>query len=242
MGTWPSLRERLFYPVLQRTAGAAILKLCRTTREGTGRVPPSGGIIVAFNHPSFLDVPLLVSALPRPLYFIGKREVMGPSWIVRITGQIPLDKAGGSESALTASIGVLEEGRALGIAPEGTRTHDGKLRRGMTGIATIAFTAGAPIVPVALEGTYEAWPRSKTLPRPFVRTRVLVGEPIEVERDLDAVDDPRRCRDLTDLVMVTIADLLGQPYDYPGVRARPGSYASTSPSPDEGSTRSPTIS
>lgn len=222
---WPWLRERLVYPSLQRLAGRAILTVCRTSTSGRRRVPRRGGVVIAFNHPSFLDAPLVTSAVPRPLYYLGKRRIYGPrplsDFFTRFAGQLVIHENGDNTRALRDAIEIVEGGRALALAPEGTRSPDGRLRRGMTGVAMVAFATGAPIVPVGVVGTYDAWPRTRKLPRPFVRTRVVIGEPIRVERDEAALEDPKRCRELTDRVMLAIAELTGQPYDFPGVNASP---------------------
>lgn len=219
--SWAWLRERVAYPMFLRFTADDMLAVGRTRVSGRRHVPRSGGAIIAFNHPSYLDAPLLVAAMPRPLYFVAKQEVLGPRplawWFEHVAGFIPIQPSGQNEAVIERAIRVIDQGRALAVAPEGVRTHDGRLRRGMTGVAILAFATGAPIVPVGISGTYEAWPRWRRLPRPFVTTRVVAGEPIAVERDEAAIEDPRRCRQLTDLVMTRIAALAGQPYDFPGV-------------------------
>jgi 1-acyl-sn-glycerol-3-phosphate acyltransferase len=159
----------------------------------------------------------VIACIPRPLYFLGKRYTFGPrltaAFLERVAGQIPISDTGSNEASLNAAIATVEAGRVLALAPEGTRSPDGRIRRGHTGVAMIAFATGRPVIPVAVGGTFAAWPRTKRLPRLLARTAVLVGEPIRVQRDTDAATDPRRCRALTDDVMAAIAELLGQPYD-----------------------------
>jgi 1-acyl-sn-glycerol-3-phosphate acyltransferase len=234
---WTPLRERLVYPALRRTAGRDVLLVCRTSVSGPDLVPRTGGVLVAFNHPSYLDAPLVSASIPRALTFVGKREIFGPRpvawWLEHVAGQIPIQPTGHNEAVLDRAIDALSSGRAVAVAPEGSRSHDGRLRRGMTGVARLALTTGAPVVPVAVVGTYAAWPRWRRLPRPFVRTRVVIGEPIRVRRDPAAADNPRRCREVTDLVMTRIAALLGEPFDFPGVRLPAPSYDRPSPEPDE---------
>jgi 1-acyl-sn-glycerol-3-phosphate acyltransferase len=219
---WIPLRERVVFPSVRRTVGRDILWLCRARVSGVEHIPRTGGVIVAFNHPSYLDAPLVSASIPRALYFVGKREIFGPQplawWFEHVAGQMPVMASGRNEAVLDAAISSLDAGRAVAIAPEGTRSPDGRLRRGMTGVARLALATGIPVVPVAVVGTYEAWPRWRKLPRPFLRTGIVVGEPIPVERDPVAADDARRCREVTDLVMTRIAGLLGVPFDFPGVR------------------------
>jgi 1-acyl-sn-glycerol-3-phosphate acyltransferase len=186
-------------------------------------VPRRGPVIVAFNHASFLDVPLVSASIPRPLHYLVKEVVYGGavrSFLMReVLGQIGLRDGGSNAGALVDAIALLERGRALALAPEGARSHDGEIQRGRTGVAMLAYATGAPIYPVAVGGAYEAWPRSRRRPRLFAPTSVTVGDPIVVERDPAASDDPRRCRMLTDEVMGAIAALLGKPYDPAPVRA-----------------------
>ncbi len=212
--------------LVQRTVwlslGWLVRLLWRTSRRGHRSVPRWGAVIVAFNHPSFLDAPLVSASISRPLHYLGKEVVFGGavrSFVLRhLAGQIRLSDAGSNAGALMDAIAVLELGRAVALAPEGTRSHDGEIQRGRTGVARLAYATGAPIYPVAVGGTYEAWPRSRRIPRLFAPTSVTVGDPIVVERDTAAYDDPRRCRMLTDEVMGAIAAQLGKPYEPAQIR------------------------
>jgi 1-acyl-sn-glycerol-3-phosphate acyltransferase len=198
--------------------------LWRTSRRGHQSVPRRGAVIVAFNHASLLDAPLVSASIPRPLYYLVKEVVFGGgvrAFLLRhVFGQIRLRDAGSNAGALVDAIAVLELGRAVALAPEGTRSPDGEIKRGRTGVAMLAYATGAPVYPVAIGGAYEAWPRSRRRPRLFAPTSVTVGDPIVVERDPAASDDPRRCRMLTDEVMGAIAAQLGKPYEPAQARVR----------------------
>jgi 1-acyl-sn-glycerol-3-phosphate acyltransferase len=207
--------------VVQRTLrlslGWLIRLLWRASRHGQGSVPRRGGIIVAFNHGSFLDAPLVSASIPRPLHYLIKEVVFGRGvrafLLRRVLGQIGLRDPGSNTGALVDAIALLELGGAIAVAPEGARSADGEIKRGRTGVAILAYATGAPVYPVAIGGAYEAWPRSRLWPRLFASTTVIVGDPIVVERDPAASNDPRRCRLLTDEIMGAIAAQLGKPYE-----------------------------
>jgi 1-acyl-sn-glycerol-3-phosphate acyltransferase len=129
-------------------------------------------------------------------------------------GMIPIDRSGGSaaEGALSAAGKVLAAGELFGIYPEGTRSRDGKLHRGHTGVARLALRTGCPIFPVGLQGTLEVQPPDSPVPRPFRKMRVRVGEPIDVGRYRDRADDKLVLRQITDEVMFEIRSLSGQEY------------------------------
>jgi 1-acyl-sn-glycerol-3-phosphate acyltransferase len=199
--------------------GWLVRLLCRTSRVGTDKIPPRGPVILASNHASFLDPLLVVASVRRPIFHVGKAYLFRNRWmnwfLENLGGQIPLDRGpeGGNQHAVAAGLRVLERGLALGIYPEGTRTLDGRLLPARTGVALFAFLSGAPVYPVALAGTFEAWPRHRLFPRLFRRTRVIVGDPIRVPPDPAAAEDPRRCLEFTDRVMNALAELLGQRYE-----------------------------
>jgi 1-acyl-sn-glycerol-3-phosphate acyltransferase len=209
--------QELVQRTLRVTLGWLPRLLWRMSRRGHQSVPRRGAVIVAFNHASFLDPVLVSVSIPRPLHYLGKDVVLGGgavrSFVLRhLSGQIALRDDGGNAGALMSAIAMLKLGSAVAIAPEGTRSPDGEIHRARTGVARLAYATGAPIYPVALAGAFEAWPRSRRWPRLFVPISVTVGDPIVVERDAAAFDDPRRCRMLADEVMGAIAELLDKPY------------------------------
>ena len=180
-------------------------------------MPETGGAIFAPNHLSVLDHFVLGAALPRCITFVGKAEYMD-SWktkyIFPALGMIPIDRSGGSaaEGALNAACSVLQAGEFFGIYPEGTRSRDGKLHRGHTGVARLALRTGCPIFPVGLQGTLEVQPPDSPMPRPFRMMRVRIGEPVDVTRYAERADDRLVLRQITDEVMFEIRNLSGQEY------------------------------
>jgi 1-acyl-sn-glycerol-3-phosphate acyltransferase len=185
--------------------------------EGLEHLPPKGGAIIAPNHISFLDSVVLIGVLPRRITYVGKAEYLD-NWKTRFlfpaVGMIPIDRTGGKSSvaALDTAARVLESGQLFGIFPEGTRSRDGLLYRGRTGIARLALRTGAPVVPVGIVGTDRIQPPGASVPRPFRRCAVRFGEPIAMDHYAGRDGDGRIFRELTDEIMFEIATLSGQQY------------------------------
>jgi 1-acyl-sn-glycerol-3-phosphate acyltransferase len=185
--------------------------------DGRDRVPVSGGAIIAPNHVSVLDSFFVPFALPRRITYVGKAEYMD-SWKTKYLfpamGMIPIDRKGGSASqaALDAAARILESGELFGIYPEGTRSRDGVLHKGHTGVARLALRTGCPIVPTGLQGTVEVQPPDAKVPNVFRKVRIRFGRPIDVTRYLDRADDRLVLRQITDEVMYEIRHLSGQQY------------------------------
>jgi 1-acyl-sn-glycerol-3-phosphate acyltransferase len=185
--------------------------------EGYDRLPGDGPAVLCPNHISFLDSAFLMLTVPRRISFVGKAEYMD-SWktkhVFPALGMIPIDRSGGSaaEGALNAACSVLQAGEFFGIYPEGTRSRDGKLHRGHTGVARLALRTGCPIFPVGLQGTLEVQPPDSPMPRPFRMMRVRIGEPVDVTRYAERADDRLVLRQITDEVMFEIRNLSGQEY------------------------------
>ena len=188
--------------------------------EGRGNFPKKGPAIIAANHLSFLDsffIPLVVRK--RKVTYLAKADYFKSwktSWFFNMVGQIPTEREGGakSEQALNAALTVLREGKLLGIYPEGTRSPDGRLYRGRTGVARLALTAGVPVIPTGLIGTPEVMPIDKKLPRLTGRlpVRVRFGEPLDFSRFAGKERDRFALRSITDEIQYEIMQLSGQEY------------------------------
>lgn len=203
------------YRGVQVVVGWFVRLLFACRGRHVARVPNEGPVILASNHVSNIDPVLVVVSMHRPVYHLAKAELFKSRlsrWFFEtLGGQIAVDRtSGGNSAAIEAGVAALDEGLALGIYPEAARSRDGRLKRGRTGVARLAFTTGVPVYPVAIRGTDEVWPKGVRFPRLFQRTEVVVGEPIQVDRDPDAAEDARRSRELTDRIMRSLADLLGQ--------------------------------
>ncbi|TIC81337.1 1-acyl-sn-glycerol-3-phosphate acyltransferase [Nocardioides sp. GY 10113] len=187
--------------------------------RGLHHVPDSGPVILASNHLSFADSMVIPIVVPRKVVFLAKSDYftgsgvkgrLSKAWFEGL-GMLPVDRddhAAALDSLQTA-LGVLGRGEAFGIYPEGTRSRDGRLYRGRTGVAHLALTSGAPVVPVGLVGTEKVQPIGARFPR-VVKVSVSFGEPIRVAGEYDGVPSGRARRDLTDRIMTAIAELSGQ--------------------------------
>jgi 1-acyl-sn-glycerol-3-phosphate acyltransferase len=189
--------------------------------EGLEHVPVSGGAILASNHLSFSDSFFLPLVVPRRITFLAKsdyftgRGVKGrlTAGFFRGVGQVPVDRTGGSasEGALSAGLRILNSGQLLGIYPEGTRSPDGRLYRGKTGVARMALEARVPVLPVAMVGTDKVQPTGQKIPR-LGRVGVLIGEPLDLTPYYGREDDRAVLRSITDQIMRDLTRLSGQEY------------------------------
>ncbi|WP_395403680.1 lysophospholipid acyltransferase family protein [Arthrobacter sp. UC242_113] len=191
---------------------------CRPTVIGLENVPKSGPFIVAPNHLSFLDSVIVQALMPRPVAFFAKAEYFTTKGIkgrvmksfFEAVGSIPVERGeqAASVQALKTLLDILEDGRGIGIYPEGTRSRDGILYRGRTGVGWLALTTGAPVIPVGLIGTEKLQPagRNAVKPQHFI---MKVGEPIYFDKTGPDHSLPAR-RQVTDKIMDAIAELSGQ--------------------------------
>jgi 1-acyl-sn-glycerol-3-phosphate acyltransferase len=210
----------MMYWVLKAILKPILLAIYRIRVEGLENVPAQGAAIVAANHVSFLDsffLPLVIKR--RKVTYLAKDDYFKTwktSWFFRMAGQIPVDRSGGekSEQALNTALGVLNSDMLLGIYPEGTRSPDGRLHRGRTGVARLALQAGVPVVPCGLIGTEVIMPKDAKFPRIFgrIELRVRFGRPIETDRYAGQEKDRMVLRSLTDEIMYEIMQLSGQEY------------------------------
>lgn len=189
--------------------------------EGLQNIPKEGAAIVASNHVSFSDSIFLPLVVPRKITFIAKSDYFTGKGIKGFfsrmffsgVGAIPVDRTGGraAHAALETGMRVLGEGDLFGIYPEGTRSPDGKLYRGKTGVARLALQSQSPVIPVAMLNTGELQPIGKRLPS-IGRVRIRIGEPIDFSR-YEGLDGERVVeRAVTDQIMYALMELSGQDY------------------------------
>ena len=203
-----------FYRVSYWTIGATIRALWRVRAVGRENVPLEGPVILASNHLSFLDHFVTGAVVKRQLFFISKVqhfESKVKSFFFKRWGVIPLARGSGDKAAFDASVEVLRRGDAFIIYPEGTRSLDGKLHKGHTGVARLALLTGAPVVPVACLGTFENLPKGKSFPK-FGKVEVRFGKPLDFSRFQGKEEDKETLRRITDTVMQEIRALSGQEY------------------------------
>lgn len=213
----------MLYEIAKPVVMVVVRMLWSPTISGADHIPDQGPVILASNHQAYSDTVFLPGQVRRSVHFLGKSDIFeGRSPLHRFVAAImrgihvmPVDRSGGSasRSALQAGLAVLERGEVLGIYPEGTRSPDGRLHRGKTGVARFALATGAPIVPVAMLGAHEAQRGRRWFPRRRPRIHAIVGPPVEVQAVLDeraGFEEARVLRAVTDAVMDSIHALSGQ--------------------------------
>jgi 1-acyl-sn-glycerol-3-phosphate acyltransferase len=207
----------VFYFLMRFVFLGPILRLVSRPRARGLENIPEGPAILAANHQSFLDDFLLPLVIPkRKVVFLGKAEYFDKwylKWFFKAANVIPVRRqnSSASQAALDAAVGALRDGKLVGIFPEGTRSPDGKLYRGKTGVARMALEARVPIVPVALIGTFESLPYDRRLPKRR-RVEVVFGKPLIFDRHYESRADRFVLRSITDEVMYEIMLLSGQEY------------------------------
>lgn len=214
----PSVRAVL-YQVLHAVVPPVAKAVWRPDVRGLANIPATGPVILASNHLSFADSVVIPIVVPRKVVFLAKSDyftgtgvtgAVSKAWFSGL-GMLPVDRddSAAAMGSLQTALEVLERGEAFGIYPEGTRSRDGRLYRGRTGVAHLALTSGAPVVPVGLTGTERLQPIGSKLPR-LAKVTIAFGEPITVGEEYAGVAPGRARRDLTDRIMTAIGDLTGQ--------------------------------
>lgn len=212
----------MFYYLLKYVLLGPLLRLVFRPRiEGLEHVPAEGAAIVAGNHLSFSDHFLMPAILKRRITFLAKKEYFtGPgvkgrltAFFFRSAGQIPVDRTGkeAGQAAIREGLGVLSKNELLGIYPEGTRSHDGRLYKGKVGVAVMALKAGVPVIPCAMIGTFEAQPPGKVIPNIHPVT-IRFGEPLDFSRYAGMENEKAILRAITDEIIYAILSLSGQEY------------------------------
>lgn len=201
--------------------GPPLRAMFRPTVEGLEHIPTHGPAILASNHLSFSDSFFLPLVVPRRITFLAKEEYFTGKGLkgrlnagfFRGVGMIPVDRSGGraSDAALAAGMSVLSRGELFGIYPEGTRSPDGRLYRGRTGVARLALAAGVPVLPVAMVDTDRVQPPGQVMPK-IARIGVRVGAPLDFSRYKGLDDDRFVLRSVTDELMYELMLLSGQEY------------------------------
>jgi 1-acyl-sn-glycerol-3-phosphate acyltransferase len=218
--TWEYMS--VFYWVVKAILWPVLRLVFRPWFEGTENVPREGPAILASNHLSFSDHFFAPLPLPRKVVFLAKSEYFTGRGLKGLLskaffsslGQIPVDRTGGEagERALRTGLRVLAAGELLGIYPEGTRTPDGRLYRGKTGVARLALEGRALVVPTAMIGGFEFQPPGKLTPRLAVRPGVRFGKPLDFSRYYGLEDDRIVLRAVTDEIMYELMKLSSQEY------------------------------
>ncbi|GAB2673140.1 lysophospholipid acyltransferase family protein [Thalassiella azotivora] len=209
----------MLYSLTRGTLRTLLRLFWRTEVDGLEHVPSTGPFLLASNHLSFIDSVVIPLVVPRRVAFLAKAEYFTGTGVrgalsralFEAVGALPVDRDTGSaaQASLDAALGVLRQGDGFGIYPEGTRSRDGRLYRGRTGVGWLAVASGAPVVPVGLVGTDRVQPVGARMVRPFRRIRVTFAEPV---RPQDHAGGPAAAarRAITDEVMERIHAITGQ--------------------------------
>jgi len=194
------------YRVSRAVAGPFLRLLGRPELTGGEHIPATGGAILASNHLSIVDSIFLPFMVDRPVTFAAKSEYFTGTRL-----SVDRAQARAGQDMLEAALGLLRGGALFGIYPEGTRSPDGRLYRGRTGIGWLALNSGLPVIPVAMSGTDRVLPPGHRVPR-MGKIRITVGEPLTFESYRDLPSAARQRRAITDEVMRCIQALSGQEY------------------------------
>jgi 1-acyl-sn-glycerol-3-phosphate acyltransferase len=220
----------MLYTLSRKALGPLARLIYRPVIEGRENIPRTGPLLLASNHLSFVDSLVIPLVAPRRVVFLAKSEYFTgrglrgtvKRWLFTAVGSIPIQRgtAGAAQEALDSALEILQKGLAFGIYPEGTRSRDGRLYRGRTGVAWLALTAGCPVVPVALSGTQDIQPVGSRVPR-IRKITIRFGTPLDFSYLQGAKPGFAR-REATDAVMAAIQQLSGQEfvprYNHPGPR------------------------
>jgi 1-acyl-sn-glycerol-3-phosphate acyltransferase len=208
----------MLYFVTRAVLAPVARLIYRPVIEGREHIPLRGPLLLASNHLSFIDSFVIPLVAPRRVVFLAKSDYftgkglrgLWMRWLFTATGAVPVRRGthGAAQEALDSALEILHDGLAFGIYPEGTRSLDGRLYRGRTGVAWLALTAGCPVVPVALSGTQDIQPVGSRLPR-IRKITVRFGEPLDFSHLQGAKPGPAR-REATDVIMAAIHELSGQ--------------------------------
>ncbi|NED98269.1 1-acyl-sn-glycerol-3-phosphate acyltransferase [Phytoactinopolyspora alkaliphila] len=212
----------MLYWLLKKVFLGPLLRVYyRPWAEGTEHVPKTGPAILAGNHLTVVDSFFMPLVLERKVTFLAKSDYFTQPGLKGMfkraffggTGNVPVDRSGGhaSEPAVRTALQVLSDGNLLGIYPEGTRSPDGRLYRGKTGVARMALEAKVPVIPVVMIGTAEMQPAGRLIPK-RMRPGVRFGEPLDFSRYEGMERDRYVLRSVTDEVMYALMELSGQEY------------------------------
>jgi len=212
----------VFYWIIKNgLLGPLLWTVFRPWVKGLENIPRSGPAIIVSNHVSFVDSIFLPLVVPRTMSFLAKSDYFTGRGVkgffvrtfMKATGQLPIDRAGGkaSEASLNTGLGVISEGRILGIYPEGTRSPDGRMYRGRTGVARMVLEADVPVIPSAVVGTREVMPLGAKFPK-VRRVGVIFGEPLDFSRFTGMEGDRFVLRAITDEITYEMNRLSQQEY------------------------------
>ena len=212
----------MFYWIVKLVLTPVLRAVWRPWAEGLEHIPADGPAIIASNHLAFCDSIFMPLLVPRKVTFLAKQEYFTERGVKGLfkrlfftgVGQVPIDRSGreAGQAALDTGVRVLKEGKLLGIYPEGTRSPDGRLYRGRTGVAWMALQAGVPVIPCVMVGTNKVNPPGSVLWRPRPRPGMRFGKPLDFSRYGGLDGDRFVLRSMTDEIMYELMLMSKQEY------------------------------
>lgn len=170
--------QSVWFDLVTLTVEGLFLLFHRRLYLGRGNIPATGAFLAVCNHCSYYDPPVCGTFLAeRPFSPIGRASLfVGPfGWLIRSLGTIPINRDGADSAAMRAGIDELKAGRVVLVFPEGTRSEDGEIKEFKRGVSIMIRKAAVPVLPLAVEGSFRAWPKGRLLPRPFRRVGCIAG-------------------------------------------------------------------
>lgn len=205
-------KTKLFYGFYKIIIGSIFKLFYPLEIKGLENLPREGGIILAPNHSSYFDPLHFGLAVPRNINWIAKESFFNAWWVgwfFKTTGCLPVNPEKPNIEAIKRALLVLEQGGMLGIFPEGTRSRNGKLMNGELGVALLALRSGAPILPAAIDGAFEAYPPDAKFPRPR-RIKLRFGQPLIFDAVKKGRIDKKTLEAVTEKVMKNIEELIDE--------------------------------
>ena len=200
----------IVYRAVWRASNTVFRLLYRTEAYGLENVPVEGPFLLACNHESFLDPPAFGSFCPRELHYFARKTLFTGKFgeVISNCNAIPIERDADSDlGSFRKVFGVIKDGGALLVFPEGTRSASGELGRAKKGIGLIACRAGAPVVPARIFGAFSIWGRQRKFPQPFGNVRIVFGKPIPISDFDPGKSDPERYQTAADRIMEGISAL-----------------------------------
>jgi 1-acyl-sn-glycerol-3-phosphate acyltransferase len=208
----------MFYWILKILFGPLARMIWIKKVEGEKNVPKKGACIIAANHSSYFDFISLISIYPRRIYFLAAEKFFKSKFwrpLVNLTSQIKVERENKDKGEVyDLAYLVLKKGKVLGIFPEGTRSSNGEIQKAFTGVAKFALTAKAPVIPVGIQGAYEVMTRFDKFPKFKKIIKIKIGEPMYFEEYYGRENDEEILREITNRIMLKIAELAGKEYRY----------------------------
>ncbi|MFH1784255.1 MAG: lysophospholipid acyltransferase family protein [bacterium] len=199
----------MIYKICQYTALIILKLFFRLRVTGAGNIPSSGPAIIAANHASFLDPPIIATSIRRSIYFMARKSlfrIWGFGWLIRQTHAFPVKRGGFDTSGLKRLFDLIEKGNIVLLFPEGTRSHDGLLQQPHSGAGMVAYRKRVPIIPALIKGSYSALPRTTNMVK-FYPLSVKFGVPVRLDEFWGREKGKKTYQDISRKIMQAISEM-----------------------------------